>query len=126
MQSGTTSQLFKRTQSASMSETKLSASIRGALAANGFWVVRLGSVGHHGKRSLGTGEPGLPDIMLVGLGFLEVKTDKGKLSAVQVAWHQKATHEGVRVATVRSVRDALTIALAWRRESSLPDDRKPT
>lgn len=99
-----------------MSETELSASIRGALAANGFWVVRLGSVGHHGKRSLGTGEPGLPDIMLVGLGFLEVKTEKGKLSEIQERWHAKALREGVRVATVRSIRDALTMALAWRLE----------
>jgi hypothetical protein len=107
-----------------MSETALSASIRGALEASGFWVIRQQSKGRTGRRSLGAGEPGIPDLMLLGpgRGFLEVKTARGSVSQEQADWHKRAASHGERVAVVRSVRDAMTVALQWRHD----DERNRT
>jgi len=107
-----------------MSETQLSASIRGALEANGFWVIRQQSKGRTGRRSVGSGEPGIPDLQILGMGrgWLEVKTEDGELSPVQIVWHAKAVAAGERIDTVRNIHEALVRALAWRRE----DERQPT
>ena len=96
-----------------MSETDLSKAIRKALAAMGIWVVRLQSSGRRGPRSVATGEPGMPDLW-TPYGLLEVKTETGKLSPAQVAWHERARAEGLNVATVRSVEDAVRIVTEWR------------
>lgn len=99
-----------------MSETQLSRDIRRALEACGVWVIRTQVVGRNGARACATGERGLPDLYLPGLGHLEVKVGGGRLSKDQVAWHSKAARYGVRVATVRSVSEAVKIVGMWRAE----------
>lgn len=94
-----------------MSETALSRSIRKALATLGVWCIRVQassvSVRVHGA------EPGTPDLW-TPLGWLEVKTLAGELLPSQVAWHLRAAREGVRVATVRSVEQAVRAVREWR------------
>jgi hypothetical protein len=99
-----------------MSETDLSRSIRQALAAMGVWVIRV-QAGQHRVRGgvLQCAEPGTPDLCLPALSaWFEVKTPKGALEASQVAWHQRATREGVKVAVVRSVSEAVTTVQEWQ------------
>jgi hypothetical protein len=102
-----------------MTETKLQRSIIVALRALGFWVIRLQSSGRRGARSLGNGEPGLPDLYLVGLGHLEVKLPGRALSDEQNRWHARARKAGVRVWTVDSVGEAVRVAREWRTEVGL-------
>jgi len=97
-----------------MSETQLSASIRGALEANGVWVIRTGVNMKRGKRGTQSGEPGMPDLLLPEFGWLETKTDEGAVSPVQFVWHQKAKMRGVRVAVVRSIEEALMQVSLWK------------
>lgn len=99
-----------------MSETELQREIIKALRDAGFWVIRLQSSGRRGRRSLANGEPGLPDLYLVGLGHLEVKTPGNDLSPEQERWRGKAASEGVNHAKVESVAEALRTALLWRAE----------
>jgi hypothetical protein len=96
-----------------MSETELSKQIRKALTAIGVWVVRLQSSGRRGPRSVATGEPGFPDLW-TPYGLIEVKTEKGKLSHEQERWHERARAEGLNVATVRSVQEAVDVVSGWR------------
>jgi hypothetical protein len=60
----------------------------------------------------------MPDLYLPGYGHLEIKTGGGRLSREQVAWHSRAAQQGVRVAVVRSVQEAIRIVCAWREEQS--------
>ena len=52
---------------------------------------------------------GVPDIVLIGQGgavaFMEVKTDKGRLSPAQVEFSEWCVFNGVEIAVVRSVGD---------------------
>ena len=62
---------------------------------------------------------GTPDILLVlpggRLGGLEVKRPKvGRVSESQSEWHAKAAEHQVRVAVVRSVREAMQTVDEWR------------
>jgi len=100
-----------------MSETDLSRSIRLALTTLGIWVIRV-QAGIHRVRggTLHCAEPGTPDLCLPGLGWLEVKAQGGALEASQVAWHQRATREGVNVAVVRSVSEAVQVVREWKAE----------
>ena len=100
-----------------MSETDLSRSVRLALATLGVWVIRV-QAGIHRVRggTLHCAEPGTPDLCLPALGFLEVKTDAGELSPVQLAWHARAAREGVRVAVVRSAAEAVRVVREWQAE----------
>ena len=100
-----------------MTETDLQREIVGALRDAGFWVIRLGVSKKRG-RSHGTisGEPGLPDLYLVGLGHLEVKMPGKDLSPEQERWHGKAASRGVNRAVARSVAEAMRTALLWRAE----------
>ncbi len=97
-------------------DTALSKSIRKALTKLGIWVIRVQSgiipAEYKGrKRFIHCAEPGTPDLFLVRLNtWLEVKTAKGELNEEQKLWHARARKEGVRVAVVRSVGDALTVA----------------
>ena len=70
------------------------------------------------KRSRGlTGEPGLPDLCLPGLSaWLEIKLPGKALRPAQVVWHEKAKNEGVRVATVTSVQEAVWAVQQFRAE----------
>jgi hypothetical protein len=98
------------------SETDLQRSCILALKTAGYWPIRMQTKGRTGKRSIGAGEPGLPDILVVGFGHLEVKLPGGKLRPAQQAWHQKARERGVNVAVVMSVEEALATVNVWRRE----------
>jgi len=97
-----------------MSETDISRNIRKALEKLGFWVIRLQSSGRRGSRSMATGEPGLPDLYLPGIGHLEIKVPGKDLSKTQVEWHAKAESFGVPVAVARGVSDAVKWALSLR------------
>jgi hypothetical protein len=97
-----------------VSETQLSASIRGALEATGVWVIRMGVNMKRGKRGTQSGEPGMPDLLCPAYGWLETKVDEGKLSPGQRIWHDKAARNGVRVAVVRSVHEALMQVSLWK------------
>lgn len=96
-----------------MSETELQKAIVRALRQNKVWVIRTQVSGRRGPRSVATGEPGMPDLYLPGKGHLEVKHGDGKLSDDQLAWHRKAARAGVRVETVRSVSEAISVVAQW-------------
>lgn len=108
------------------SETDLSRSIRKALTSLGFWVIRV-QAGIHRVRggTLHCAEPGTPDLCLPALGWLEVKTQGGALEASQVAWHQRATREGVKFAVVRTVADAVSTVREWQAERALRSGQQP-
>ena len=88
-----------------------------ALERLGFLVIRLqsGLVRFRGS-FIHLAPKGTPDLMVVGFGFLECKTARGKLNADQVAWHKRAAELGERVAVVRSGRQAIETVLMWRRD----------
>jgi hypothetical protein len=101
-----------------VSETALSKSIQAALRGLGFRVLRL-PAGHYrgaGGSRVQVGEAGMPDLLVLGVGWLEVKTPTGRLSAEQRAWHQEAADLGEFVAVVRSVQDAVATVRAWAAE----------
>jgi hypothetical protein len=87
-----------------------------ALESVGAWVIRVQSGGQirvrRGRMQLA--EAGTPDLHIVGLGWLEVKSATGKLTTEQRAWHQRAANLGVRVAVVQSTREAMETYLAWK------------
>ncbi len=106
-----------------MSETQLSRAIVVALKALGVWTIRVQSgviPALYGttRRYIHCAEPGTPDLCLPGLGFIEVKTDAGELSPFQLAWHARAAREGVNVAVVRSVSDAVRVVRQWQEEKA--------
>lgn len=84
------------------------------------------SIGHGGflltKRSAGRlksmgMKPGCPDILLVHDGqafFIELKTDTGRVSPVQVETHMKLASVGARVGVARSVPDVSALLDTWR------------
>jgi hypothetical protein len=101
-----------------MSETDLSRSIRAALTVAGYWVERTNS----GIAKVRGGfvhmcSAGTPDTLVVApvYGWLETKTQVGKLSEEQLSWHERARAAGVRVATVRSVSQAIDAVKGWRK-----------
>lgn len=97
-----------------MTETELSKQIRKALEKSGVWVIRVQVKGGYGRRSVATGEPGLPDLCLPELGWLEVKLPGGELSPAQAAWHARAASSGINVAIASTPIEALTIASIWK------------
>jgi hypothetical protein len=56
-------------------------------------------------------EPGTPDLLVVLPGgrtvWLELKSEKGRVTAEQVDWHRRARNLGHTVAIVRNIEDAL-------------------
>lgn len=93
-----------------MSETQLSRDIQSTLAKLGIWCIRV-QTGQHRVRGgvLHCAEPGTPDLFCPALHlWLEVKTPTGERLATQVAWHSRAAREGVKVAVVRSVSEAIS------------------
>jgi hypothetical protein len=103
-----------------MKETDLSKSIREALHLAGYWTERVpaGKVETASGSWMHSASKGCPDLLIVApiYGWIEVKTAKGKLSDDQKAWHEKAAKAGVRVAVVRSVKEALEVVALWRRD----------
>jgi hypothetical protein len=114
-----------------VSETDLSRSIRNALQAKGCKVIRIQSgVVHVAARK--PGQPkyymhcapiGTPDLLVIRepaiYTWLEVKTEDGKLNRYQQDWHEWATSSGIRVATVRSISEAISAVFATGRQLAL-------
>jgi hypothetical protein len=101
-----------------MSETDLSRSIRKALKTLGVWCVRIQCGMARGWRDDGLmllADKGTPDIWTPH-GWLECKTKTGRLTKDQKLWHARASREGVRVATVTSIREALETVQQWREQ----------
>lgn len=100
----------------SSQETKLSKEIRDAFKVIGLMHERVQCgiipLRHGGYLHLASN--GCPDIW-TKLGFVEVK-DQTDLSPEQVAWHEKARNNGVRVAVARSKDEALQIIDKWKKE----------
>lgn len=88
-----------------------------ALRALGIWVIVTAVKGKRGKSTLATGEPGMPDLYLPGLGHIETKARGGKLSPAQIAWHARARAAGLRVATADSAGEVVRVAVGWRNEA---------
>lgn len=86
-----------------------------ALRRLGFWVIRMGVSRKRGKGGTHSGEKGMPDTRLMGLGWLEFKADeRAELSDDQLAWHAKARAAGERVDTVWGIAQALAVGQRWR------------
>lgn len=102
------------------SETELQSAIMKALKKIGIWCIRINSGRFQGlKGGLVQGaEDGTPDLMLPALGFLEVKLPGEKLRESQKKWHARAEREGVRVAVVSSVGDAVRAARGWKNDGA--------
>jgi hypothetical protein len=104
-----------------MNETDLQRAILQALSARGWWAQRMnaGSRRVQSKREkreymVRLAPPGTPDILVLKpYGWLEVKTAMGELRASQALWHRAARSRGVRVATVRSISEALQTVQFW-------------
>lgn len=94
-------------------EAQLQARIVKALRSVGVWVIRTGVTRKRGYSGTQSGEPGMPDLWTPH-GWLEVKLPGEALSPNQIAWHAKAKRHGVRVWTVDTVREAVTVVLGWR------------
>jgi len=107
-----------------MSETDISRAIRATLTRAGYHVERVnsGKVPTRGGWYAGA-EPGTPDTVVVSpvsaYGWLETKTDEGELNENQRRWHVKARRRGVRIAVVRSPREALAAVQGWERGSGV-------
>lgn len=94
-----------------MSETDLSRAVQQCLKANGILYERVQSgrlqAAYKGRvHWIHCSSVGTPDLWSE-LGWLEIKTQTGRLSAVQKAWHSRANKAGVPVHVVRSVSDVL-------------------
>jgi hypothetical protein len=95
-----------------VSETAISKAIREAVEnVCGVPCFRVNSGGRIGRVKLAPS--GTPDIY-THLGWLEVKRPGEELSEKQEAWHSKAKEFGVRVATVRSVQEAVATVSRWK------------
>jgi hypothetical protein len=95
------------------SEAVRQAAIVAALSAAGRIPVRV----HSGKVKVRGGwmqlaPNGTPDLYVVGWGWLECKTDTGKLNADQMRMHRLLRAEGERVAVVRSAAEALRAVIS--------------
>lgn len=103
-----------------MSETDLVRSILAELDRLKVWAWRVNS-GVFGARRIRGAPEGTPDILGVlpggALFGLEAKTERGKLSHSQLAWHETARFHGVRVEVVRSVTHAVTVVVGWKEEA---------
>lgn len=96
-------------------ESGLQRDIVVALRRAGHWVIRTGVTMKRGAGGTRGGEPGMPDLCLPSLGWLEVKLPGKPLSVHQELWHSRARRSGVNVATARSVGEAVGFAEQWRK-----------
>jgi hypothetical protein len=99
-------------QARTASERVIQASIVEALARIGRFAFRV----HSGKVRVARGwmqlaPAGTPDLYVLGFGWIEVKTSVGKLSVEQVNMHHWIRQFGERVATVRTVKEALAAVM---------------
>lgn len=101
-----------------MSETKLQKSIVDELEKFGFWAWRV-NAGTRASGRIKLAPVGTPDICVVSpSGWIEVKLPGNDLSDDQREWHARAKRFGVRVTTVWSVGEAVTVVNAWRSEDA--------
>lgn len=96
-----------------MSETAFQSQVMKLLERMGVWAFRVNSGGKRGRVRLAPA--GTPDICLPALGWLELKVGDGELSEAQVAWHERAKKEGVRVAVCRTLDGVAGVVSEWRR-----------
>lgn len=106
------------------SETALSKAIQQSLTLKGFRVIRvqagiIPALYDGKKRFIHCAPNGTPDLLVITpmlararlqsaeFTWLEVKATNGELSKEQVEWHAWAKANGVRVATVRSISEAV-------------------
>ena len=101
-----------------MTESQLTAAILDALSRSGrglFWRHNTGKLqdarGRWVSYGLGIGGPDivgmlLPDGRFVGL---EIKSEDGRVSPEQHAWHNVARKHGALIAVVRTVKEALDV-----------------
>lgn len=88
-----------------------------ALELRRVWAIRINAGGVSAKGGYFRGAPaGTPDICVLApvYGWLEVKRPSGARNKNQLRWHARAEREGVRVAVVRSVAEALAAVEQWR------------
>lgn len=81
-----------------------------------FWVMNMNPATRRGRRGVNSGEPGMPDLLLVGIGWIELKQPGNDLDPPQAEWHAKARLRNVRVATAWHLSEVLEIALSWRED----------
>ena len=84
----------------------------------GFWVERTNAGETGGVRHLPAGTPDLL-ILAPTYGWLEVKLDGSDLNDNQKRWHARAKRCGIPVATVRSVKEAVNVAISWKTQRPL-------
>jgi len=106
------------------SETSLSKAIQNALTLKGIRVIRvqagiIPALYDGKKRFIHCAPNGTPDLLCITpmlarsrlqaaeFTWLEVKTAKGTVSKEQAEWHEWARLNGVRVAVVRSISEAV-------------------
>jgi len=99
-----------------MGETKLSGGIQKALKAKGCRVIRIQSGILPVKKGGGPiyfahcAPTGTPDLLVIRgrlYTWLEVKDEGKDLSREQQAWHEWAVSNGLRIALVRSISEAI-------------------
>jgi hypothetical protein len=98
-------------------ETQISRQIGKALDKLGIKHIRIQSGTlpmSSGSRFVHCAEPGTPDRVLPGLGWIEVKKPGGKLSDAQRRWKAWAEANGVNYIAVDNVADGVAAALVWR------------
>lgn len=103
----------------SRTETQLSRRIGKALDKLGIKNIRVQSgtlpMGG-GARFVHCAEPGTPDRVLPGLGWIEVKKPGETLSPEQLRWAAWARRNGVNFAVCETVAEAVNAALTWKRD----------
>lgn len=99
-------------------ETALQQAIQTSLSKLGFWVERTNAGQTGGVRHL---PAGTPDLLILApcYGWLEVKRPGEDLNDNQRRWHHRARRCGIPVAVVRSVREAVGVAIGWKSQNPL-------
>src|SRR6478609_2455134 len=101
-----------------MGETQISKDIRTELKKAGWRVERInaGMVKVTGG-FMHLASKGTPDSLVMKSkslwGWLETKTEIGKLNEHQIAWHEWARSVGINVDVARSVKDAMDAVKKW-------------
>ncbi len=110
------------------SETTISKSIRDALTALGIWNIRIQSgMIKIGQRFVHLAPKGTSDILVLSYnsmnenpngkaGWLEIKTETGKVSEDQIKFQEKCRQANVKSAIVRSAQEAIDTIKNWVKE----------
>ena len=60
--------------------------------------------------------PGIPDIYLPGLGWLELKTETGSASVQQLRRHEELRDAGDNIAIITNINQALEVITKWEQK----------